>query len=390
MATQHQIPLLADHHSHPLLYAAFAEAVDLSNVRSEEQACDLLNQAGRNRSLVVGHGWKDNFFVFEPSRFESLPPVAVFNLSLHNLQVNSAGRAELISVCGDEVAKLDDRHWYEANLRVVLNWFATLGGSADALKRFYEHLESIGVWSAEEMLLVSEQEIIWFDEADLADRTRFWAAPDTYSSLSETTKRRVHGIKLFTDGALGARTAALNRPYADDPRQSNRGMLIYSDQELEAAISSAAEIEKGIAIHAIGDRAIEQSVQALENIGNQRSKFTEIRIEHAQLISTDFAQRAKRLGATLSMQPNFTSDSQDYAERLGPEYARANNPFRMLIDQAGFEPGVDLIFGSDGMPHGAHAALSQSLHPIFGSQRLTIDEFIAGYGSGLGAQVVEI
>ena len=79
------------------------------------------------------------------------------------------------------------------------------------------------------------------------------------------------------------------------------------------------------------------------------------------------------------MQPNFSSDSACYADRLPVKYLRGNNPFRMLIDQAGFVPGEDLVFGSDGMPHGAAAALESALFPPFAGQRLKLEEFTAGY-----------
>ena len=58
----------------------------------------------------------------------------------------------------------------------------------------------------------------------------------------------------------------------------------------------------------------------------------------------------------------------------------ANNPFRMLIDQAGFTCGEDLIFGSDGMPHGVEYALQWCLFPPCPGQRLTLEELTAGYG----------
>ena len=52
---------------------------------------------------------------------------------------------------------------------------------------------------------------------------------------------------------------------------------------------------------------------------------------------------------------------------------------RMLIDEVGFEPGKDLIFGSDGMPHGAEQALRAAFFPPFPSQRLIYEEFVAAY-----------
>ena len=97
------------------------------------------------------------------------------------------------------------------------------------------------------------------------------------------------------------------------------------------------------------------------------------------MISLEQARRAKELGVVLSMQPNFNSDSRDYSDRMDEGYCAMNNPFRMLIDEAGFRAGEDLILGSDGMPHGVNAAISQSFFPTMPSQRLTEDEFVAGY-----------
>ena len=105
-------------------------------------------------------------------------------------------------------------------------------------------------------------------------------------------------------------------------------------------------------------------------------------MEHAQLISLEQAKRAKDLGLIMSMQPNFNIDSVDYASRLPAGVAERNNPFRMLIDDAGFVPGTDLILGSDGMPHGVEYATEQSFNPAFESQKLSRKEFIAGYCDG--------
>jgi hypothetical protein len=79
------------------------------------------------------------------------------------------------------------------------------------------------------------------------------------------------------------------------------------------------------------------------------------------------------------MQPNFSHDSIGYADRLPDGYPQHNNPFRMLIDEAGFIPGVDLVLGSDGMPHGFREGLRQSLFPPHAQQALSLQEFMAGY-----------
>jgi predicted amidohydrolase YtcJ len=134
-----------------------------------------------------------------------------------------------------------------------------------------------------------------------------------------------------------------------------------------------------MAIHAIGDRAIDQVVNVVEKINPSRT--SEIRMEHAQLISQATAKRAKALGIRLCMQPNFSDDSVYYADRLPTGFPERNNPFRMLIDEVGYVVGEDLFFGSDGMPHGIHEGLRQALFPDprYQQQRLTLAEFIAGY-----------
>ena len=368
-----------DHHTHPLFYAAFNTAVNLREVTDRTTAQRLIREHHQYNpaDITVAHGWRNNLFDWPQSDFEQLPPAAVFNLSLHSLLINRAGSEVLRKRYGPIIEQLDDRRWYESNLRVVLNWFANLNASVRNLQAFYHQLLQLGVWSAEELLLVDEHEISLFDQAGLADRTRFWAAPDTFAQLSEKAKARVTGLKLFTDGALGARTAALTGGYRNEP--NNRGMLIYNDAGLIKLIEVCLETGKALAIHAIGDRAIGQCLAALEKLGPAVAAAPEIRIEHAQMIDQAMAVRAKKLGLVLSMQPNFSSDSVDYRDRLSGKYCGANNPFRMLIDHVGFACGEDLIFGSDGMPHGLGYALRQSLNPSFGSQVLTIDEFRAGY-----------
>ena len=385
-----KIPLLHDHHSHPLLYAAFRKAVDLSEIKSFEAAADLLvdNQREAEYGIALGFAWKDNFFAIDTTQLESLPPCAIFNLSLHKLLINQAAKQLLLDIVGNEIEKVADADWYERNLRTVLNWFAKLGSSPDALVSFYDYLQSVGVESAEEMLLIDSDEIDLYQSTGLTDRTKFWAAPSTFEQLSEEHRAAVAGFKLFTDGALGAWTAAISQPYPGLEQSSHPlGMLLYTDSELEQTLNDcvhrATEVpgdRKGIAIHAIGDRAIEQTLKTIEQMPESlRNNFSIIRIEHAQLITLEQARRAKDLNVVLSMQPNFSIDSVDYSDRLPTGFPVLNNPFRMLIDDVGFEPGNDLIFGSDGMPHGVQYATEQAFSPAFETQVLTRDEFVAGY-----------
>lgn len=369
----HRIPLLHDHHNHPLLYAAFMDGVDLNPPgETREQAIRRIREAAaaNPHGWTIAHGWNSGRYHLTTADFADAPPVLVVNVSIHGFLVNDAG-GPLLRDADPEVADhIDDADWVERHLRRVLNLFARAGSSAERLRRFFDWLlRAQGVWHAEEMLLVGGDEIRLFDEAGVADRTRFWAAPEALDALPSAERRRVHGIKLFTDGAIGTRTAALSQPYRDDPQP---GLLIHGDEDLRSLLERA---DLPVAVHAIGDRAIDQVVAA---VADARPNGP-IRIEHAQLISEATARRAKALGIAFCMQPNFSDDSIHYAGRLPAGFAERNNPFRMLIDRVGYVPGEDLLLGSDGMPHGAAEALRQSLFPPFDAQRLTIDEFVAGY-----------
>ena len=377
--TNSETQLLHDHHTHPLLYAAFDLGVDLSAVTSFEMAADLITAASKQPQapeVIVAHRWKSNQFPIDQKQLANLPPVAVFNFSLHAVMVNDIAKRALIKRFGEAVSNLSSQNWFERNIRHVLNWFAMLGGSPDALVAFYAKLEQLGIGSAEEMLLVGEQEIDWFKEAGLSHRTKYWAAPETFNELSQSAKSNVHGLKLFTDGAIGAWSAAISDSYLG--QRKNKGMLIYEDKQLQQTLVDTSQLKNAIAIHAIGDVAIEQTITAIEQT-KVHNEFDVIRIEHAQLISEAQAIRAKELGIVLSMQPNFNSDSVIYADRLPASMLNANNPFRMLIDKVGFKPGKDLIFGSDGMPHGIEHGLKEATTPTRESQKLTTEEFNLGY-----------
>lgn len=373
------IPPLHDHHSHPLFYASLRSAVNLESIDDKAVALEQLQHAAaqiKTGQILLAFGWRSNQFTWRSEELESLPAAAIFNLSLHQLVVNQAGQTFLQNRFGEDVDRITDIDWYERNLRTVLNWFAGLNATTDNLQSFFDDLLQLGIESAEEMLLVNEAEIELFEAAGLTHRTRFWAAPSTYDVLTHESQQKTHGLKLFTDGALGAGTAALNASYLNEP--SNHGMLVYSDAVLTDTICDCLQRSPNLAIHAIGDRAIDQTLQSLK-IASRDFSLGGVRIEHAQMLSRDNAALAKDFGVTLSMQPNFNSDSLHYADRLSPNYLQMNNPFRMLIDDLGFEPGRDLVFGSDGMPHGIEAAIRDGISNALPHQKLTLDELIAGY-----------
>ena len=373
-----QIPLLRDRHTHPFLYASWIDGLSIHAAETKQHALAAIAKSEFvDGEILVVQGWLDSQFQIAPADLDSFGPTAVFNLSLHGLVMNEPARLLIEAELGDLECRWSDQEWFERNLRKILNAFALLNGTVDRLKRYYDWLhQEHSVIYAEEMLLAGEREIDLFREAGVLDRTRFWCSFEMWQTLSENAKQQIYGMKIFSDGALGVRTAAVTSPFDN----GDHGILMYSDEELHRLVLDCIGTEKAIAIHAIGDRAIDQVVALILRLRKETGFENEVRMEHAQLISVEAARLAKEANIVLSMQPNFSIDSVAYADRMPKHYCEGNNPFRMLIDEVGFVPGQDLIFGSDGMPPGAAEAIQQSLTPPYPDrQRLTIDELVAGY-----------
>ncbi len=306
-----------------------------------------------------------------------MPPLVVCNISFHGYLINKPAREILNTSYTKIVTNIDDEAWVEKNLFDIFKFVANINPcTSEQIKDFYDDvLLKNGVWYAEDMLLPHEDIIAKFQDIGYLDRTNFWLDLDSYNVLDRDKQEHIMGIKIFTDGALGSKTAALKEPFIT----GEKGVLNYTNDELNNLMCRSIDTNKPVAIHALGDLADNQVITVLEDIKAQRGALPLIRLEHCQFITRENARRAKDLGVIISMQPNFNSDAVHYADRVPSRYCENNNPFRMLIDTVGFIPGKDLIFGSDGMPQGMPYALEQSLFPPIPGQRLSLEEFIAGY-----------
>jgi len=374
MVKKETIPLLHDHHNHPSQYAAFFDSANISGVKSKEEAVSIIKNNTQKDRVNIVLGWNNSYFTFSKADLDHLPPVIICNLSFHGYVSNRKAERLIEERFGssDILKRLRDPSWMESNLPKIMKFLIEIEGLDEGKLRYlYDHFLEIGIWRTEDMLLPSESALKTFKSSGLNSRTEFWTDLPTYKKMSSQAQKEVKGIKIFTDGALGPKTAAIEEPYSGE----NHGVLLHGEDTLQELIE---EVEtEHVSIHAIGNRAIKMVVKTLENI--DKSGISNVRIEHAQFIDSETAERAKALGVTLSMQPNFSLDSVHYSDRLSKKYLKMNNPFRMLIDDVDFVPGQDLIFGSDGMPHGAKTALESSLFPPFQGQKVTLDEFQRAY-----------
>jgi predicted amidohydrolase YtcJ len=154
-------------------------------------------------------------------------------------------------------------------------------------------------------------------------------------------KLRMAGVKLYGDGALGSRGAWLSAPYADKP--DTRGLQFLEDSKLRNLMSRAAMDGFQIAIHAIGDAANAQALDAFAEMNETYKGDRRWRIEHAQIVDPKDIPRFAQLGVIASMQPVHQTSDRTMAEtRLGPSRlsgAYAWNSFARA--------GARLAFGSD-------------------------------------------
>ena len=152
---------------------------------------------------------------------------------------------------------------------------------------------------------------------------------------------RLNGLKLFLDGALGSRGALLKAPYADDP--DNSGLALLDGTQLRNLMSRAAMDDFQVAIHAIGDRANQEALDAIEELSGDYDGDRRWRIEHAQVVDMGEIARFGRHGTIASMQPQHQPSDRLMAEaRLGPQRLAGAYAWRSML-----EAGAPLAFGSD-------------------------------------------
>jgi hypothetical protein len=196
-------------------------------------------------------------------------------------------------------------------------------------------------------------------------------------------------VKAFADGALGPRTAAMLQPYMGEP--DNQGMLLLDAEELYERGRLAVENGLSLAVHAIGDRANHEVLDAyaqLKKLG--AGKNLRHRIEHVQLIHPGDARRLAELGIIASMQPIHAPSDMLMADRYWGERAAFSYAWRTQLEQ-----GAVLAFGSDApveSPNpfwGLHAAVTRRRRDgtpgpdgWYPTQRLTVSEALQGFTSG--------
>jgi predicted amidohydrolase YtcJ/ketosteroid isomerase-like protein len=179
----------------------------------------------------------------------------------------------------------------------------------------------------------------------------------------------IRAVKVYADGALGSRGAALLAPYSDDP--DNTGLLVTPPERIQSLVHSALAAGFQVATHAIGDRGNRIALDAYEaGIRRAPARDHRLRVEHAQVIALSDIPRFARLGVIPSMQASHQRSDMRWAEeRVGPQRIRGAYAWRKLLRTGGIIPN-----GSD--------APVESVNPLISFYAAVTRQDESGYPPG--------
>jgi predicted amidohydrolase YtcJ len=417
------IPGLIDAHAHVMGLGLGLLTVDLSDTRTLAEAqAKIAAYAAANpeRPWIVGRGWNQE--VWSLGRFPTAAeldaavadrPVWLERVDGHAGWANTAA----LTVAGVTAATADPAGGRIERLPggrqpsgVLVDAAMELIGSKVPPPRATDR--DVGLHEAQELLVrngvtavadmgTSIEDWMTYRRAGDAGRLRIrimaYAASVPEMTLIGGTgptqwlyddRLRLNGIKLYLDGALGSRGAALKAPYADQP--GNSGLWLTNGTQLRNNISRAAMEGYQVAIHAIGDAANAEALNAIEELSADYSGDRRWRIEHAQVVDPADIARFGQHGVIASMQPvHQTSDRLMAEARLGPGRLAGAYAWRAIKDA-----GAPLAFGSDTPVEApdpfAGLAVAVSREDAAGQpaggwqpqQKVTIAEALAAYTAG--------
>jgi predicted amidohydrolase YtcJ len=379
------VPGLIDAHTHLVASARDAIEIDLAGTRdAEEAAARVAARAAQTPAaawIVGGHWnqneWTDRRFPTRDLLDAAAPdhPVLLWTHSRHAIWVNSlalrrAGIDETMAdPPGGTIARdqegIPTGMLFESATALVVSALAAESTDGERLRasvaRVLSDLRARGLTATSTMmspdLMESERELRLLqslrESGELPVRVRCYlplGRLETARALGLEARfgdawLRIAGIKLYLDGALGTRTAAMLEPYEDVP--GSRGILTMPGDVLARRIADALGGGLGVAIHAIGDRAVHVALDsiddALARVPEARRDRSRVRLEHVQLIAPDDIARMAQLGVTASVQPFHAVSDRDVAERAwGAGRAARSYAYATLADR-----GVRLALGSD-------------------------------------------
>ncbi len=407
------VPGLVDSHAHLMGLGRALSEIDVVGTPSAAAVAEAVAAAPPGPGWILGRGWDQNdwadtSFPTHAPLTEAAPdrPVALRRVDGHALWVNAEAlrRAHIdattpdppdgrllrgadgapTGVLIDGAMGLVLRHVPEPTDAQVRAWVARAVDACHAVGLTGVHdagatAQTVRVYrqmAAEGALPLRVHVLLDADDPAIEPLVEAGPVADDFVA--------VRGVKLFADGALGSRGAWLSAPYADAP--DTDGIRIVHGDALRAAVARYAGAGFQVGVHAIGDAAATDALDAFEAAGLpvEHGRF---RLEHAQIVRPADQARMARLGVLAMVQPTHATSDMPWAEqRLGPERIRWAYAWQSLR-----RAGVTVALGSD-FPverpaplEGLYAAVTRQDgggEPAGGwypDERLTPSEALAGF-----------
>lgn len=415
------MPAFADAHTHFLAGSLVLTQPDLLGATDRASFAERIGAAARARpgSWILGGPWDEQRMGGVLPTREWLDavtpetPVAVPRTDLHSLLLNGvalrlagvtaattdpAGGVIVRDEHGEPTGVLKDNA-KDLVLRVIppqsdAEVDATLRlGIAHALSKGVAHIHNPELhWqvfhSLQRLRARGETDVRFYAFVPIAD----W--PQIARIVAEQGRGddwvRWGGVKALSDGSLGARTAKFYEPYADAP--TDTGIWVTEPAHLHELVGEADRQGLHVAVHAIGDRAIDTTLDVCEAVATANgARDRRFRIEHVQHIRPASIPRLARQGVIASVQPYHAIDDGRWAiKRTGAERLNGTYAFRSLIDS-----GAHVALGSDWpvapldpLTGLAAAVLRETIdgknpQGWLPEQRISILQALVGYTSGV-------
>lgn len=414
------LPGLIDGHGHVLGLGQNLAQVELRGSQSEQEAVARVAafaNANKDAPWIVGRGWNQvlwptNSFPSSASLDEAISdkPVYLERIDAHAGWANSKALAlagitkDSIDPPGGEIvrdAKGNPTGVLIDNAMLLIEQHIPTPDNAAkvrALNAAFDHLLALGITSVHDagvdtdtvklyQQLAAEQKLpmriypmLSARDPQLPDWLKAGIIDDPEDFLD------IRSVKIYGDGALGSRGAALIEPYSDQPGQ--KGLLVTQPDQLTQIMQMTISAGFQTNVHAIGDLANRLVLDRFEQlVPEDQRAASRHRIEHAQIVSPKDIPRFAKLHVLPAMQAvHATSDKNMAGDRLGVARLRGAYAWRSFIDQ-----GSIIVGGSD-FPvelanafHGIHASVtrqSQDNQPVGGwlpEQKLSLTEALRSF-----------
>lgn len=396
------LPGFIDAHTHVTTMGRYLVHADLSDAESHAEAIAALERRAAELddpdAWVLGYGydesrWSDDRYLDREDldAVSTERHVAAFREDMHVGSVNSRVLSEFVGRLpeGDVETDADGTPTGVIVEEAIDPIYEAVSPDREGTRELIEAAQraanELGVTMVHDMVRNSYAPAV-YRELDLAGeltmrvRLNYWS--DHLDSVIDAGLRTNHGsefvrvgaIKSFTDGSIGGRTAKLSEPYDDG---TGTGQWVVDPEALAAIVESADAAGLQCTVHAIGDVAIDRTLDVYERTSNPDE--SRHRIEHVELASDEAIERFARLGVVASVQPNFHKWADEgglYDGRLGDRRTDTNRLGTL------HEAGVQLAFGSDCMPLDPLLGVHHAVNAPTDSQRLSVTEAIRAYTAG--------